>query len=75
LSVKKITKFNDSFFRIKVYTPNFNHEKFEKIFEKKKKKQYQELNFHIMDVPNGIIRFFFQYLKSKFNIQKILPII
>jgi len=26
--VEKISKFSDSFFRIKVYTPNFNHEKF-----------------------------------------------
>jgi len=34
LSVKRITKFNDSFFRIKVYTPNFNHVKFEELFEK-----------------------------------------
>jgi len=34
LSVKRITKFNDSFFRIKVYTLNFNHEKFEEVFEK-----------------------------------------
>jgi len=33
LLVKRITKFNDSFFRIKIYTPNFNHEKFEKVFE------------------------------------------
>jgi len=31
---KRITKFNDSFFRIKVYTPNFNHKKFKKVFEK-----------------------------------------
>jgi len=34
LSVKKITKFNDSFFRITVFTPNFNHQKFVKVFEK-----------------------------------------
>jgi len=34
LSVKKITKFNDSYFRIKMHTPNFNHEKFEEVFEK-----------------------------------------
>jgi len=34
LLVKKITKFNDNFFRIKVCTPNFCHEKFEKVFEK-----------------------------------------
>ena len=34
LSVKRITKFNDSFFRIKVYTPNFKHEKFKEVFEK-----------------------------------------
>jgi len=34
LSVKRITKFSDSFFRIKVYTSNFDHEKFEKVFEK-----------------------------------------
>ena len=33
LSVKRITKFNDSFFRIKVYVPNFNHEKFKIVFE------------------------------------------
>jgi len=33
LSVKRNTKFNDSFFRIKVYAPNFNHEKFKKVFE------------------------------------------
>jgi len=32
--VKKITKFNDSYFRIKMHTPNFNHEKFEEVFEK-----------------------------------------
>ena len=34
LSVKRITKFNDSFFRIKVYTPNFNLKKFKKVFKK-----------------------------------------
>ena len=34
LSVKRITNFNDSFFRIKIYTPNFNQAKFIKIFEK-----------------------------------------
>jgi len=34
LSVKRITKFNDSFFRIKINTPKFNHPKFEKVFEK-----------------------------------------
>jgi len=28
LSVKRITKFNDSFFRIKLYSLNFNHPKF-----------------------------------------------
>jgi len=28
------------------------------------KNQYQELNFHIIDVPNGIIRVSFQYLKQ-----------
>ena len=33
LSVKRITKFNDSFFRIKVYTSNFNLEKFKEVFE------------------------------------------
>jgi len=61
LSVKRITKFNDSFFRIKVYTPNFNHEK---NLKKYLKKQYQELKFHIVDVPNGIIRFLFGILKK-----------
>jgi len=34
LSVKRITKFNDSFLRIKVYTPNFNLKKFKKVFKK-----------------------------------------
>ena len=34
MSVKRITKFNDSFFKIKVYTPNFNHKKFKKVFKK-----------------------------------------
>ncbi|KAG4108242.1 hypothetical protein H8356DRAFT_1334790 [Neocallimastix lanati (nom. inval.)] len=34
LSVKRITIFNDSFFRIKVYTPNFNYSKFVKESEK-----------------------------------------
>jgi len=34
LSLKKIIKFNDSFIRTKIYTPNFNHEIFEKVFEK-----------------------------------------
>jgi len=38
LSVKRVTKFNDSFFRIKVYTPNFNQTKFVKVFFFKKKK-------------------------------------
>jgi len=33
LSVKRITNFNDSFFRIKVYTPNFNHKKFKEVFK------------------------------------------
>jgi len=34
LSVKRITTFNNRFFRIKVYTPNFNHAKYAKVFEK-----------------------------------------
>ena len=34
LSIKRITKFNDSFFRIKVYTPDFNLKKFKKVFKK-----------------------------------------
>ena len=34
MSVKRNTKFNDSFFRIKVHTPNFYKEKFEEVFEK-----------------------------------------
>ena len=34
LSVKRITKFDDSFFRIKVYTPKFNLKKFKKVFKK-----------------------------------------
>ena len=34
LSVKRITNFNDSFFRIKVYNPNFNLKKFKKVFKK-----------------------------------------
>jgi len=33
LSGKRTSKFNDSFFRIKVYTPNFNHKEFLKVFE------------------------------------------
>jgi len=68
LSLKSITYFNDSFFRMKVYTPNFNQEKFVKVFEKA---IYQELKFHILDVLNGIIRFFFFFFsafKIKFNI-------
>ena len=32
--LKRITNFNNNFFKIEVYTPNFNHEKFEKVFEK-----------------------------------------
>ena len=32
--MKKITKFTDSLFRIKLFTPNINHAKFEKVFEK-----------------------------------------
>jgi len=32
--VKRITTFNNRFFRIKVYTPNFNHAKYAKVFEK-----------------------------------------
>jgi len=32
--MKRITNFKDNFFRMKVYTPNFNHEKFKKVFEK-----------------------------------------
>jgi len=55
LSIKRITKFNNSFFRIKVYTPNFNLKKLKKYL----KKHYQELKFHIVDIPNGIIRFLF----------------
>jgi len=31
---KKLINFSDSFFRIKIYTPNFNQAKFEKVFEK-----------------------------------------
>ena len=34
LPVKRITKFNDRFFRIKVCTPNFNVKKFKKVFKK-----------------------------------------
>jgi len=34
LSIQRITKFNDSVFRIKVYTPNFNLKKFKKVFKK-----------------------------------------
>jgi hypothetical protein len=34
LSVKRITNFSDSFFRIKVYTPNFNLKKIKKVFKK-----------------------------------------
>ena len=34
LSVKRITKFNDSFFKIKVYSLNFNLKKFVKYLKK-----------------------------------------
>jgi len=33
LSLKRISKFNDSSFRIKVYTHDFNYAKFVKVFE------------------------------------------
>ena len=55
MSVKRITKFNDSFFRIKVYTHNFNYKKFKKYL----KIHNLELKFCIVDVLNGIIMFFF----------------
>jgi len=34
LLVKRITNFNDSFFRIKVYIQNFNLKIFKKVFKK-----------------------------------------
>lgn len=34
MSVKKITKFNNSFFRIKICSPNVNYVKFEQVFDK-----------------------------------------
>jgi len=63
--VKKITKFNDSFFRIKVYTPNFNHEKFEKIFEKKKKKTISGIEFSYYGCSKWNHKIFFSVFKIK----------
>jgi len=54
--MKQTTNFNDSFFRIKVYTPNFNHPKFAKVFEKE---ILEVKTVHIVDVPNGIIKLLF----------------
>jgi len=71
LSVKRNTKFNASFFRIKLYTLQISTTKNLKKKKKKKKKkksiwkkQYQELKFHIVDVSNRIIRLLFN-IQSK----------
>jgi len=64
LSVKRIAKFNDSFFRIKVYPPNFNHDMSKKVFEnvlsgvKISYRRYSKWNHKVS----------FWHLKQKINI-------
>jgi len=49
-----------------MFEKKYLKKKKKKVFKKKKKKKYQELKFHMGDVPNVIIRFLFNNLKTKF---------
>jgi len=62
--MKRITKFNDSFFRIEVYTPNFNHEKFERVFEK----VISGVKISYYRCSKWTCKDFFSVFKAKFNI-------
>jgi len=65
LSVKRVTKFNDSFFRIKVYTPNFNLKKFKK---KVFKKALSGVKISYCRCSKWYHKVSFRHFKTKFNI-------